>query len=82
MAVPLPTSKQPVALGEGNVRASRIRRAPPPVAERQTVLVSRSERDRNAVLLGIVMSALAVIAILVGFASYSGWTPREVVARI
>jgi len=34
------------------------------------------------VLIGIVMSALLLVVILAGFASYSGWSPRQYTARL
>ena len=77
MAAPLAPMKQSVDLAAAGPKGSRIRRDPPPV-ERQTVVLSRSERDRRAVLLGIALSTAALVVILAGFASYSGWSPREV----
>ena len=77
MAAPLNTAKQTVALGSGEVRVSRIRRDPPPV-EKKTVVMTRSERDRRTVLLGIALSTALLVVILAGFASYSGWSPRQV----
>ena len=78
MASPLTTAKQTVALGSGGVApGSRIRRDPPPV-EKQTVVLSRNERDRRTVLFGIALSAFLAVALFAGFASYSGWSPRQV----
>ncbi|HET9355174.1 MAG TPA: hypothetical protein VFO42_03305 [Sphingomicrobium sp.] len=81
MAAPLTTAKQTVALGSGEVRVSRIRRDPPPV-EKQTVVLSRNERDRRTVLLGIALSAFLALVLLAGFASYSGWSPRQVTIEV
>ncbi len=81
MASPLTTAKQIVALGSGEVRVSRIRRDPPK-PEKTTVVLSRNERDRRTVLIGIALSTLFLVVILAGFASYSGWTPREYTAHL
>ena len=81
MAAPLNSAKQPVALGAGEVRVSRIRRDPPP-PEKQTVVLSRNERDRRTVLIGIALSAFFAIVLFSGFASYSGWSPREYTAHL
>ena len=77
MAAPLNTAKQTVSLVPGEVRVSRIRRDPP-LVETKTVVMTRSERDRRTVLLGIALSTAFLVVILVGFASYSGWSPRQV----
>lgn len=77
MAAPLAPMKQSVDLAAAGAKGSRIRRDPPP-AERKTVVLSRSERDRRTVLLGIAVSAALLVTILAGFAAYSGWTPRQV----
>ena len=81
MAAPLGTTKQSVDLGATGAKGSRIRRDPPP-AEKQTVVLSRNERDRNAVLVGMAVTTLLLVVILAGFASYSGWSPRTVVIRV
>ena len=77
MAAPLNTAKQTVSLAEPGVRVSRIRRDPPPI-EKKTVVMTRNERDQRTVLLGIALSVLLLLVILAGFASYSGWSPRQV----
>ena len=81
MAAPLNSAKQPVALDSGEVRVSRIRRDPPK-PEKKTVVLSRNERDRRTVLLGIALSAFFLVVLLAGFASYSGWSPREYTAHL
>lgn len=81
MASPLQPGKQPVLLDAKGVRVSRIRRDPPPVAKK-TVVPDRDEVDRRAVAIGVVAFALAILLILVGFGSYTGWSPRDHVIRV
>jgi hypothetical protein len=80
MASPLPSAKQTVNLAAPGVRGSRIRRDPPPKVK-EISIADRNERDRRNVLLGIFMSAAAVVAILIGFSSYTGWSPRQYTAH-
>lgn len=81
MASPLPTAKPTVNLATPGARGSRIRRDPPPKIK-EISIADRNERDRRNVLIGIVMSALLLVVILAGFASYSGWSPRQYTARL
>lgn len=76
MAKPLQPGKQPVALPAEGARVSKIRRDPPPVA-RKTVVPDRDETDRKAVAIGIVAFTLAVIVIVIGVGSWTGWSPSE-----
>lgn len=78
MASPLPT-KRTVDLAAPPVRASRIRRDPPPQKPvKEVTLVDRDERNRRAAIIGIVAFALALTAIIVGVSSYVvGWKPSE-----
>jgi hypothetical protein len=80
MAKPLPTAKQSVTLAPGEVRPSRIRRDPPPVA-RQTVIPDRDERDERAVIFGVLAFTLAILVIIIGLSAYNGWTPRQYTAH-
>jgi hypothetical protein len=80
MASPLPTAKQTVNLAAPGVHVSRIRRDPPPKVK-EISIADRNDRDRRNVLIGIIMSAAAVVAILVGFSSYTGWSPRQYTAH-
>jgi hypothetical protein len=80
MASPLPSAKQTVNLAAPTVRGSRIRRDPPPKVK-EISIADRNERDRRNVLFGIFMSAAAVVAMLVGFSSYTGWSPRQYTAH-
>ena len=81
MASPLPTAKQTVNLAAPGVRVSRIRRDPPPKVK-EISIADRNERDRRKVLIGIVLSASLLVVILAGFASYSGWSPRQYTAHL
>ena len=81
MASPLNTGKQSVDLASQGVRVSKIRRDPPPVV-RKTVVPDRDEVDRRAAAIGIVAVALALAVIIVGLASYNGWSPSEHVVRV
>jgi hypothetical protein len=76
MASPLKTGKQSVNLAAGEVRPSRIRRDPPPVVK-ELVVRDRNERDRHDVVIGILAFALAIFVIMLAFASYAGWSPRQ-----
>jgi len=74
-----PLKKQSVDLAAP--RVSRIRRDPPP-APKKTVVVDRDDYDRRTAAIGVVAFALAIVIILVGFGSFSGWSPREYTVRI
>ena len=76
MASPLPTGKQSVNLAPSAAPGSRIRRDPPP-AVKELVVRDPNERDARMVVIGIVTFALALFVILVAFASYIGWSPRQ-----
>ena len=93
MASPLPTGKQSVSLaspgvsGSKNVRGSKsvagskIRRDPPPVAK-ELAVPDPDERDARTVVVGILTFTLALVIIMIGVASYSGWSPRDYVAHL
>ena len=87
MASPLPTEKQSVSLasagprGSKNVPGSRIRRDPPPVAK-EIAVSDPDKRDTRTVVIGILMFTLALVVIMIGVASYSGWSPRDYVAHL
>lgn len=81
MAKPLSTGKPSVDLASAGPRVSKIRRDPPPAA-RKTVVPDREEVDRRAVAVGVVAVALALAIIIVGLASYNGWSPSEHVVRV
>lgn len=82
MARPLATSKQSVNLAGSAAPApgSRIRRDPPP-AVKELVIRGRSERDTRTVVIGISLFVATLVVIVMGFAIYGGWNPRDVVLR-
>jgi hypothetical protein len=76
MASPLQTGKQSVNLAASGERVSRIRRDPPP-AVKELVVRDRDGRDQRTVVIGVVIFALALFVITVGFVSTYGWTPSQ-----
>jgi hypothetical protein len=77
MASPLKPGKQAVDLaGKGAPRVSRIRRDPPPKVKEVTV-AELEERDARTVAIGVTAFAIAIAAIILGLASYGGWTPAQ-----
>jgi hypothetical protein len=81
MASPLKTGKQSVNLAAGEVRVSRIRRDPPP-AVKEIVVRDPEERDARTVVIGVVVFALALFVIAIGFSSFAGWSPRQYTAHL
>ena len=93
MASPLASGKQTVSLasaslsgsnsvrGSKSVPGSRIRRDPPPVAK-DIVVPDPDQRDTRTVVVGILTFTLALVVIMIGVASYSGWSPRDYVAHL
>ena len=81
MASPLNTAKQSVNLASKGVPGSRIRRDPPPLVK-EIPLRDPEERDRQAVFVGILAFALALVVIIAGISSFAGWTPRSYTIRI
>jgi hypothetical protein len=83
MASPLGSGKKSVNLGSPGVPGSRIRREPPPQAKvAKLELRDPEERDRQAVIVGILVFALALVIIIAGVSSFAGWTPRSYTIRI
>lgn len=76
MASPLQTGKKSVNLATPGPRVSKIRRDPPPVVKEKVVL-DPDERDRQDAVIGILAFTLAIFVILLAFASWSGWSPRQ-----
>ena len=75
MTRPHPTGKKSVNLATPGPRVSRIRRDPPPIVKEK--VVDPKERDRWAVVVGVLTFALAIFVIIFAFGSYSGWSPRQ-----
>ncbi len=80
MASPLRTGKQSVNL-TAPVRASRIRRDPPPVVKKVPVR-DPDELDRRTVVIGVVTFALALFVIVIACSTYAGWSPRNYTVRL
>ena len=76
MSKPFKPGKNTVPLHGGAVRVSRIRRDPPPKVKEITV-GELEERDARIVAIGVVAFALAIVAIILGVASWTGWTPSQ-----
>ncbi len=76
MASPLKNGKQAVNLAAQGARVSRIRRDPPPKVKEVTV-GELEERDAWVVAVGVVAFALAIVAIIFGFAIGPGWSPSQ-----
>ena len=81
MTRPLSTGKKSVTLTSPEGRVSKIRRDPPP-AVKELVVRDRDERDTWMVVIGIVTFALALFIIILAFASYSGWSPRQYTVQV
>ena len=93
MVSPLASGKQTVSLasaglsgsksvrGSNSVTGSRIRRDPPPLAK-DIAVPDPDQRDTRTVVLGILTFTLALVIIMIGVASYSGWSPRDYVAHL
>jgi hypothetical protein len=81
MASPLKSGKQSVNLAASAPPGSRIRRDPPP-AVKELVIRDPHERDTRMVVIGVIVFALALFVILIGFASAYGWTPSQYIIRI
>ena len=81
MASPLSTGKKPVNLLPQGAPGSRIRRDPPPPVK-QVVVRDIEEHDRRNAVVGIIVFALSLVVILVGFSSISGCTISEYTLRL
>ena len=93
MVSPLASGKQTVSLASpglsgsksvrrsNSVTGSRIRRDPPPLAK-DIAVPDPDQRDTRTVVVGILTFTLALVVIMIGVASYSGWSPRDYVAHL
>ncbi len=68
--------KTSVDLAAKDARVSRIRRDPPPKVKEITV-ADVEERDARVVVIGVIAFTLAIVAVILGFASWTGWSPSE-----
>lgn len=80
MASPLNTGKKSVNLS-APVRGSRIRRDPPPIVKKVEVH-DVEERETRTVVVGVISFALALTAIMIGAASFYGWSPSQYTIHI
>lgn len=80
MANPLQTGKKSVNLASP-VRASRIRRDPPPVAKK-IVVRDPEERDQRTVVIGIASFAIAIAIITFGISIHYGGSSEETVVHL
>ena len=76
MASPLPSGKKSVNMASPPVRVSRIRRDPPPIAQK-IIVRDPDERDQRTVLFGIASFAAAIVIITIAFAGAYGWSPSQ-----
>ena len=76
MTKPLQSGKQAVDLAGKGARVSRIRRDPPPKVKEITV-ADVEERDARMVVVGVIAFTLAIVAVILGFASWTGWSPSQ-----
>ena len=81
MASPLASGKQSVNLASSGVPGSRIRRDPPP-AVKELVVPDVEQREWRTVIIGILSVTIALIIILIGISSISGWTPRDYIVQV
>jgi hypothetical protein len=75
MASPL-KPKQAVDLAAPVVRASRIRRDPPPPVKVVTAAEIK-ERDARHIAIGIAVFALAALTLLLAATNAAGWSPSQ-----
>ena len=81
MARPLATGKQSVNLAPKGAPGSRIRRDPPPKLK-EVAVRDPEERDARDVAIGVLAFTLALFVIMLAFASWSGWTPRQYIIEV
>ena len=77
MTRPLATGKKTVNLATSGVRASRIRRDPPPPKLKEISIEERNERDRRMAIIGIIVFTLTLMVLLTAVANWSGWSPSQ-----
>ena len=83
MAAPLKTGKKTVDLASSGVRVSRVRRDPPPPQKlKELTIRERSERDIRLGIIGILLFALALFVIALGFSDVAGWSLGDYTVQI
>ena len=83
MAQPLPARKQAVDLAGGPRKVgSRIRRAPPSPPEKTLSAADIREREAWVMGIGITAIALAVMVLLFAAAQWAGWTPANYIISV
>ena len=75
------SGKQTVDLTPPPLRVSRIRRDPPPKVK-EISLEERNERDRRAAVIGIILFALSLFVIALGFSRAAGWSLSDYTLHI
>jgi hypothetical protein len=68
--------KKAVDMAAPPVRASRIRRDPPPPVKLITAAEIR-ERDARNIVIGVIAIGLALIVILTAVTNAAGWSPSQ-----
>ena len=81
MASPLSTQKASVNLAADGTRVSKIRREPPPAVVK-TVVPDRDHLASRTVIIGVLAFTLAVVVVIIGVASWTGWSPRQYTVHI
>jgi hypothetical protein len=74
MASSLQKGKQSVDLAAPGKLGSRIRRDPPPKVKEISV-EELKERERRRAIVGVMIFALALFVIILGFSAFAGWSP-------
>lgn len=64
-------SKQTVDLATGEVRVSKIRRDPVPMAPERKAVTYRDENEKRTVLMGIAFFSVALFIIFLNFSDYT-----------
>jgi hypothetical protein len=78
MTAPLNTGKQSVDMSAPAVRASRIRREPPPAAPVKLTIAERDEINQRVVIIGVLVFTAAIVVIAAALGSLTGWSsPSE-----
>ncbi len=83
MASPVQPEKKSVDLGAaGTARPSRIRRDPPQTFVKDINIADIQARDSRTVVIGVVVCAMALFAVMLIIANAAGWTPSQYTIRV